>query len=207
MLFARIFITPLLPEFLARNPDLQLHMVLGGCERTPDESNLDIVIQTGSCCAPDMSILSLGRIDHVLCASPSYLQKHGDPGSPDDLQEHSCLTLRESGPQTIWKLTNGEESVEISLSPRTSANDSEILHALVLQGVGIAKIPRWMATPHLRNGTLQYVLPGWQPEAVDIHMVYPARLNPAPGVCAFLQLLVEQLDLDRAVECRHNVAA
>ena len=45
--------------------------------------------------------------------------------------------------------------MEISLSSRASANDSEILHALVFKGVGIAKIPRWMAAPYLQDGTLQ----------------------------------------------------
>lgn len=196
ILFARIFVAPLIPGFLARYPELQLHLILGGCERNPLQADLDMLIQTGSTSDPGMSSFHLGRIAHVICASPSYLQKHGLPESPFDLQSHRCLTLKETGSHTVWSLTCSKHHVEIPLQSHFSAGDSEILYDLALEGIGIAMIPHWMAEPKLRAEELVPVLPGWEPEAVDIHVVYPTRLDPAPAVCAFLKLMVGEVTLN-----------
>ena len=194
--FSRLFLTPLLPEFMRSHPDLQLHLVLGHCERNLLECNLDMLIRTGRIDDSDMFVRPLGQLRLGLYAATGYVEAHGAPASPADLPLHACLMLKEHGERAMWRFRNGREEIEIRPQPRVSAADSAILHQFVLDGVGIALIPCALAQQDLDSGRLVHLLPQWQPDPVEISAVYPSRLSLMPKVNAFLTLLTDRLAIE-----------
>jgi DNA-binding transcriptional LysR family regulator len=63
---------------------------------------------------------------------------------------------------------------------------------LALGGAGIALLSQQAVRHDLAGGRLVRVLPGWEPEPVDLHAVYASRLSASPKVRAFLQFLRER---------------
>jgi DNA-binding transcriptional LysR family regulator len=196
ILFSRSCLTPLVPEFLDRYPDVQLHLLLGEDESNLLESSLDFQIRTGRVSDSEMFVRYLGQVQYGLYASPGYVARNGAPSSPEDLLEHDCITPQESGPCASWILDNGSKKVEIRPQPRFSAIDSTILRQLALAGVGITVIPCWLTRAYVCEGTLVRLLPEWQPEPVDVSAVYPSPLKLVPNARVFLEFLVERLSFD-----------
>jgi DNA-binding transcriptional LysR family regulator len=195
VMFARVHLTPILPEFLERYPDIQLHLIFGGCDRNVLESNLDMLIQSGPVIDSEMFVRRLGQVDLGLVAGREYIEKHGQPGTPDDIDDHRCLTLKESGQAASWQLRRDEEHVVIRPEPRFSVGNSLILHELARAGMGIAMLPLWMISDDLETGNLVRILPDWTPLSVDIHAIYPSPLDLTPKARVFLEFVVERLEL------------
>lgn len=196
MVFARIFLTPLMPEFLLLYPDLRLHLLVRESDSMPSTSNFDVVIQNGPVQDSSMFIRHLGDARMGLYASPEYLERSGSPTTPEQLHQHSCVTLTEFGEGAIWRLTNGSEARQIRLDPHVSASNATLHQVLAVGGTGIVCIPRAIASPDVTAGRLLRVLPGWEPEPVPVNALYPARLDLSPKVRAFLQYLAEHLWLE-----------
>lgn len=196
MVFARMFLTPLMPKFLLHYPDLRLHLLVREFDSMPSTTNFDVMIQNGPVQDSAMFIRHLGQARMGIYASPEYLERSGSPTTPDQLHEHSCVTLAEFGDGTIWRITNGSETLQIRLDPRVSASNATLHQILAVGGVGIVCIPRALASPDVIAGRLLRILPGWEPEPVPVNALYPSRLDLSPKIRAFLQYLTDHLWLE-----------
>jgi DNA-binding transcriptional LysR family regulator len=199
LLFSRLYLTPLVPEFLTLYPELQLHVTLGENNSSLIGTTLDLQIQTGPIEDSEMFVRHLGQVRYGLYASPEYLQRRKAPETPEDLMEHHCLTFRESGYYATWKMSREGERVEIRPLARFSALDSAILSQVALAGTGITVIPEVLATAHVANGHLVPLLTDWELDTVDVSAVYPSPLDLSPKARAFLQFLAERLTLEEPV--------
>lgn len=193
--FARLFLGELMEPFLARYPELRVHILLRGTDITSPDDNLDVLIQAGPLEDSRLLVKRLGFGPRAIYAAPTYIEKQGMPDSPMCLRRHSCITTSESGAGATWRLRCGAELEEIQLSPRISVADPSIHHQLVLAGVGIAILPQSMVAVHQTQGRLVRVLPAWEPEPVELYAVYPSRLNQTPKLRVFLQWLEENRGL------------
>jgi DNA-binding transcriptional LysR family regulator len=196
MVFARIFLTPLMPEFLTLYPDLRLHLLAHEADSMPSTTNFDVIIRSGPVQDSSMFIRHLGEVRMGIYASPEYVERSGSPTTPDQLHQHSCVTLAEFGDGAIWRITNGSEALQIRLDPHVSASNATLHQILAAGGVGIVCIPRALASPDVTAGRLLRILPGWEPEPVPVSALYPARLDLSPKVRAFLQYLAQHLWLE-----------
>jgi DNA-binding transcriptional LysR family regulator len=196
MVFARMFLTPLLPEFLLRYPDVQLHLLLREFDSTLPTAGIDVLIQNGPVQDSGMFIKHLGEARMGIYASPEYLERAGAPDSPEDLLEHSCVTLGEFGEGAIWRMQRNSEIIQIRLDPHVSASNSTLHQLLAIGGAGIVCIPCSLASPDQQAGRLVRILPEWEPEPVTVNALYPSRLDMSPKVRAFLHYLSEHLTLE-----------
>ena len=97
--FGECVMLPLIPQFIAQFPDIDLELEL--TERVVDlvDENIDIAIRSGQ--LPDSTLISkrLALNNFLLCASPNYLAQHGKPKTPNDLANFDCIRYSYSG----WK--------------------------------------------------------------------------------------------------------
>jgi DNA-binding transcriptional LysR family regulator len=189
--FARFFLGELLEPFLARYPELRVHILLRGTDITQPEDNLDVLIQAGPLEDSRMVVKRLGFGRRGIYASSTYVEKQGMPDSPIGLRQHSCITTGETGASATWRIRRGSDIEEIQLSPRVSVADPSIHHQLALSGVGIAILPQNLVREDQKAGRLVRVLSAWEPEPVELYAVYPSRLNQTPKLRVFLQWLEE----------------
>ncbi|HMH13551.1 MAG TPA: LysR family transcriptional regulator [Edaphobacter sp.] len=197
--FARSILGPVLGEFVAAYPELRVHLQLLGGESSAREKNFDLIIRTGPLEDSSLLVKPLMRIRLGAYASPLYLKHHNLPDSPAALRQQSCITsscgtFGEPGDSAIWRLRRGSEVKEVRIESRVSVPDPTINHQLALAGVGVALLSQVAARADLEHGRLVRLLPEWEPDPVELHALYPSRLNSSPKVRAFLQFLRQRFE-------------
>lgn len=189
--FGRQYVSPLLPGFMARHPKLRLSIHLSDNVVDLVSEGFDLAIRIG---ALDDSGLVARRIApnrRVLCASPDYLGRRGEPQTPAQLAEHDCLLLFGSGGrQDVWRLETPEGGeIAVRVQGRFESNFGEVLRDASLAGQGIVVHSLWHIADDLRAGRLKRVLPDFPLSTTAISAVMPQRRLVPPRVRAFVDFL------------------
>jgi Transcriptional regulator len=193
--FGRQYISPLLPDFLARYPRVKLSVNLNDQMLDLVGSGFDLGIRVGALGDSGLVARQLAVNRRVLCASPDYLRRHGTPRTPADLAAHDCLLLVGSqGRQDVWRFGDGQGGeIAQRVDGRFESNLGELLRDAVVAGLGIAMHSVWHVHEELRAGRLQVLLPDYPLAATGIHAVMPQRRLVPPRVRAFVDFLAERL--------------
>lgn len=197
MSFGLLHIAPALPEFLKRYPELQVDMNLDDRKVDVVAGGFDVSVRISD--LPDSSLIArrLGPCRHVLVASPGYLERHGEPRTPEDLQAHNVLTYQYQTSRLEWTFRlPGSSPVSIPVSGSIQMNNSLALQAALLNGAGIARIPTFVAGQGLQEGTLRAVLRNYETLQVSIYVLFAERQHLAPKVRAFVDFMVDRVSND-----------
>jgi DNA-binding transcriptional LysR family regulator len=199
--FARFVLAPILPDFLAQYPELEVDVQLLGNDTFPLDGSLDILVRAGSIGDAGLMVRRLMSVRQGIYASPAYLERHGRPGTPAGLRMLPSVTTScdrvggESVGSTRWHLRRREEVAEVQIETRVSVPDPLINHQLTLAGVGIAALSQSLAHPDVEAGRLVRLLPDWELAPVEIYAYYPSRLSASPKVRALLEFLAQRQDM------------
>lgn len=196
--FGSRFISPLLPEFLARHPRVTLNVDLTDQMLDLAGSGYDLALRIGALEDSTLVARKLARNRRVLCAAPSYLAARGTPRTPEDLAHHDCLLLVGStGQPNAWQFTDahGEEST-VRVSSRMRSNHGGILRDAAVAGLGVAQHSLWHIDDDLAAGRLVVVLPGFGLPETGIYAVMPQRHLVPARIRAFIDFLIERIGQD-----------
>jgi len=191
----RLCIGPMLPAFLREYP--QVSIVADYSERLVDiiEEGFDLAIRIGE--LEDNRLIARKLCDHrrILCASPAYLERHGVPQIPRDLNDHDCLRFSGLASFPQWRLNDGAQHVTITPRGSLTANDSESLLAAACADAGILGAGEWLMSRDIAAGRLVRVLPQWQLDPTGgVYLVRPSARFPAATVLAFKQWLESRFE-------------
>lgn len=181
-----------LPDLLKQHPGLVVELVLGDQFGNMIDERLDIAIIGQD--PPDESLIArtVGSFGRIAVASAAYLEKHGAPSRPEDLAKHACI-IHDIGPDSgRWRFGPSEKPVEVAVSGPLRANSSTVVQHAALKGLGIARLSELQAADDLRAARLYRLLPDYQPERFQVHIVYPSRRHLPPRVRVTIDFLVEQ---------------
>ena len=196
------FRAPLLPEFLARFPEITLKLSLTEEARDLVENGIDISLRLGNAAEPLLAIRKLtDASERILFASPDYLARHPPLQAPEDLLRHNCLTWpldgRHEDGHALWQFRGPGGARELRIAGTLQANNAEVLREAALAGLGIPLLPVWCVAADLAAGRLQRVLPAWQatPTTFDhcIYAVYQRHRHMPPKIRAFVDFLAQAL--------------
>jgi DNA-binding transcriptional LysR family regulator len=194
MSFGLRYVSPLLPEFLARYPEVSIDLNLSDQRVDLVGEGFDLGLRIGA--LPDSSLLArrLCGVRVVLVGAPGYFQAHGRPVHPRDLAWHKALTYAYALTPEIWRFehaTEGEQAVTVS-GPLKVNNADALLPAL-RAGVGLALQPDFVVWRELAEGVVEAVMTDWETPAIALHLVSPpGRLRPA-RVRVLYDFLAERL--------------
>lgn len=191
-------IAPLLGEFHARHPEVRVDMVLTNESLDLIDKELDLALRFGA--LPDSNLVArrLAVLRTNLYASPAYIERHGEPLHPDDLQHHRALAMqkqRRNG-NFYWPLSDGERTADFRIDPVFVANDPAGLRGALLAGEGLMLCSDVMVKPYAERGFLRRVLAGWTGPAYELNAVFPRGRVQSPKVRSFVDFLVERLNFD-----------
>lgn len=152
--------------------DLRLSIIARDTEVDFIQKRLDILVDCGTPSDSNYIYHQLGKNEIVLCASPDYLKKAGNPVTPEELSEHAWLGMNQSESKGILnniKLRH-TKSETFTLKPkcRFSFNDMNCLISHVQQGYGLALLPLLEVKELINNGELIVLLPDWRMDNYDI---------------------------------------
>jgi DNA-binding transcriptional LysR family regulator len=195
-LAASTIIAPRLGRFHQQHPDVVLDIVID--DRLTDivAGRFDAGIRVGERLEKDMIAVRLTRdVEMLAVAAPDYLARRGEPRTPADLHQHSCINWRLPGSGNIhrWQLTKRGKTIELSVSGALICNQQEIAFEGALQGLGIlyahddTRIREWIALGHLKR-----VLSDWSTTVPGLFLYYSSRRNPEPALRALIDCLLDQ---------------
>ena len=193
-------ITPLLPEFMARYPDVRVEMHLTNDKVDLVASEMDVALRVGNLPDSSLSARKLATIRQHLYASPDYLARHGEPLQPGDIEHHRALAFsqqRHNG-RYVWQLADGQRTVDVNVAPVLVANDPPSLFNAVVAGVGIALLGDPFGVVAVEQGRLRRLLNPWVGPVMDLNAVFPPGRMHTPKVRAFVDFLSERLKLHNA---------
>jgi len=192
----RRLIAPLVPDFHARYPDIDVRLRLSDRAVDITTEALDVAFRLGQ--QPDSNFRMRGIVEcaRMLAASPDYLAREGRPVTPVDLikDRHACLLLRFPGSQEYyWRLQTGDEVQKLEVSGPFESDDGDVLTDWALAGAGIINKPRFELAGYLTSGALVEVLPEHPPESVALSCIYPHKRLQDPKVRLFIDFMAENI--------------
>ncbi len=189
----RLILIPKLCDFHTRYPDIEL--VIGMGDRPVDmvQEAVDCVIRVGDLSDSTMVARRIGTFQGLTCAAPRYLERHGEPRTIEDLQQHQAVHYFSSrtGRTIDWDFIVDGEVTEVKVPGVVSVNDADAYVACGLQGFGLIQPARYMVLPYLESGQLIEVLPQWKPSPMPISVVYLHNRHLSPKVRAFVDWVAE----------------
>lgn len=191
---ASLLLIPTLAQFHMRYPDVQLD--IGASDRPVDlvGERVDCVIRAGAVSDPSLIARQLGTLPQTSVATPGYLEAHGVPLHPDDLEEgHQLIRYTYAGStrQLPIVLARDGQSIVVRGKHFVSVNDTGAMLSATLAGLGIMHGPAFITGRHVDSGALVQVLGDWQAPAVPIYIVYPANRHLSARVRVFVDWMLE----------------
>ncbi len=197
--FSRAFIAPTVAEFSSLYPDVDVQLVVSDAPMNMIEQGFDLSIRFGNPPTSNLIQRMLQRNRRFMCASASYLERHGEPKALKDLSHHDCIVLRqEHDIYDIWRFDDrGAESASARVNGRLSTNDGEMAREWMLGGHGIMLRSEWDIARHVREGHLRVVLPHCF-QTANIAAIYPQSHNLTAKVRFFVDMLSDRIQTANA---------
>jgi DNA-binding transcriptional LysR family regulator len=174
MSFGVLHLAPLLPEFLARYPEVSIDLHLSDAMADMIGDGFDAAIRIAA--LPDSSLIArrLCGMPRYLVGSPRYLKKHGRPRHPLHLAEHVCITYGHTAAPESWRFTqkNGKSATVRPSGPLRVNNGDAMMPALVA-GTGLGVLPEFIVRDALADGRLERLLTEWSMASGSVYWVTP----------------------------------
>ncbi|USD64317.1 LysR family transcriptional regulator [Vibrio sp. SCSIO 43136] len=179
-------IVPLLNEFLATYPQVDLDLHLSNQKMDLIEAGFDVAIRLGR--LEDSSLIAkrLASRQLYVCATSDYLAQYGLPQNPSELEQHNCLV----GSSRYWHF-RGDKPIRVS--GRVHCNSGFALVDAAKRHLGMIQLPEYYVREALDSGALIEVLSEFRPEKEGIWALYPQNRHLSPKVRLLIDYLAEKL--------------
>ncbi|QIB33143.1 LysR family transcriptional regulator [Ancylobacter pratisalsi] len=186
---------PVLPDFMTRYPEIDVDIDFN--DRLVDliDEGVDVAIRSGE--LPDSRLMTrtLRPFQMLLCAAPSYLERHGTPECPRDLDRHLGIRFRypNSGKIQAWPLTLPTDESDLRTRTVLTCNNMEALRGAIITGLGIGCMPDFLARDPLAKGELRTLLDNHIDAPGHFSLIWPSNRNLSPKVRVFVDFIGERL--------------
>lgn len=194
--FGERCLVPLVPEFLGRYPEIALDLSLTDEVIDLVAERADIALRAGPMRDSTLKARKILESGRVIVASPGYLDRHGPPRTPYDLAHHNCLRFNFRRAMDDWPFVDPAtgESYALSVSGNLEGNSGSMVHRLALDGLGLARIARYVAEADMAAGTLVPVLEEYNGRDIEmLHAVFVGHDYLASRIRAFVDFLAERI--------------
>lgn len=194
----RLVIAPALPDFLTRYPDIDID--LGITDRAVNliEDSVDGVLRVGPLVDSGHIARAIGSLPLINVASPAYLERHGIPQDPADLDGHFAVNYASpsTGRVEEWEWAVDGEVRTRAMGGRVSVNSAEASIACCLAGLGLIQIPAYDVRRHIAAGELVEVMPAHRAAPMPMTLLYPNRQHLSRRFQVFADWLEQLLRRD-----------
>lgn len=199
VLFGSLFVMPGVVEFLERYPDATVSALFLDRVVNLLEEGQDVGVRIGELPDSTMRAIPVGFVRRMVCASPRYLKRRGEPRVPGDLARHTIVAASPVSPSPAWRFAGGRQGLTVSVRPRLSVTSNDAAIHAALRGFGVTRLLSYQIAAHLAAGKLTRILADYEPPPLPIHVIHLDGRQASAKVRAFVDLLVERLRADVAL--------
>jgi LysR family transcriptional regulator for bpeEF and oprC len=182
---------PALAKFAAQHPDLRVVTTLNNEVDSLIKRGVDVAIRMHAVESGELIARLIYRARYVLCAAPNFLQEHGEPASPAEIQPRRCLGFSgsPSGDLRIWNFRRGEERQAVRPEGNLFFNSTDALLQAAAHGAGLIYVLDVLAEHACRRGELVRLLPDWETDEQTFYAVHLRTRFTPPKVRALVDFL------------------
>ncbi|WP_420414625.1 LysR family transcriptional regulator [Roseibium sp.] len=176
-------IQPMWSNFMRAYPGIRLDLRLSNFNIDLWEQRIDLALRIGPQNDERLFQKKIGTISTLLMAAPSYLERRGQPSTPDELDQHDIIAIRTIPSWRLSHLLSGA-AAELHLAGDVIVDDISLVRQFAEDGFGICLLGVTEAAKSLKAGRLVPVMPDWRGQQRDIYAVWPTgRLLNARAKC------------------------
>ena len=190
----RNLLLPWLDEFQREHPQLTVRLLLG--DRIADlfRQPVDIALRYGE--PEDSSLVALPVAPNnrrVLCASPDYLARQGEPHQLEQLLQHNCLLyMLGTRVHDHWQFNDGKRELGLTVSGNRFSDDADVVRLWAIAGQGIA-YKSWLdVAGDVQAGRLKVLLPELVCERAPLNLLCGHRAQLSKPVRLLHDMLSER---------------
>ena len=189
----RLKIAPALGTLTKRYPKLRVEASFNDQLTDLIEAGLDAVVRIGEPRDSRLMVRRVGTVRYIVCAAPAYIEAHGEPRTPNDLDRFDCIQrVAHGGPsRATWKFAFPENGkpFEREVAGTLTFDSNDVIIDAGLAGAGLVQLHTYMADPYLRSGQLVQVLSEFAAEGPPISVLFPSYRHLAPKVRVFIDFV------------------
>lgn len=193
VVFGRLFIAPVLAEFLSHYPEIKVDLALSDKHVDLIAEGIDVAVRARK--LEDSSLVARHLFDNpmLLVAAPEYLDQQGEPKEPAELKRHNCLVYSMLKTVNIWHFDHDDEDISVPVAGNCQCDNGDVILQLVLDGAGLAQLPVWMVAEHLKSGRLKQVMPDYVAKPLPFNAIYPQSRYVPLKVRCFVDFMKQKL--------------
>lgn len=193
--FGRLRLMPVLLSFVRRFPEIRLDVDLSDVIRNVVIEGYDAALRIGHPSDSSLMARKVSEVSIVLVAAPEYLERHGAPERPQDLEGHACIVDTNFRDLTNWRFLapDRRQTLVVAVEGTMLFSNGEACVAAAEAGLGIARVPDFVARDGLLGNRLRRLLPNWEERAFDVQALFPPARHLAASVRALVDHLAAEL--------------
>ncbi len=193
IVLGRTHLLPIIIDFMKAYPDVKLRLHQSDRIVNLLEDAIDLAARIGR--LPDSSLIAtrVGVTRMVTCASPAYLERRGTPTTPEELQNHCCVSFDLINSPSEWEFGTGPSKVSVPVSSRLTLGTAEAVVDAILAGLGIGRLSYYTIESLVAEGRMKIILQDHEPAEFPISLVYPSQRQLPLKLRAFLDFATPRL--------------
>lgn len=200
--FGRMVVLPLIPSFLEKYPDIELDLTFD--DRIGDLVKEGADVGIGVMLNQDSRLIARDfyKLQPVLVASHQYVEKHGEPETPDQLSQHNCIAYRSSttGRKKTWNFRIDGELIQLEPQGNLIVNNLSAAMKAVEMGIGIAAVGIGHAKSCIEQGCFRRILRAYEADPIQIMIYYSSRNYLPAKTRLFIDHMLDHVHDERAVD-------
>jgi DNA-binding transcriptional LysR family regulator len=195
LLFGQWHVLPIVTDFLALYPEIDVRLILSDGIAHLVDDHVDMAVRIGV--LPDSSLTAtrVGWVRHVICASPAFLARHGEPGTPADLAGLTCISHDQLVAATAWpfRMAGAKADLQVPIDVRLSVSTAQGALEAAIAGAGLAQLVSYQAAPAVARGDLRIVLADHERDPMPVSLVHAGQRMLPLKVRSFLDFAAPRL--------------
>jgi DNA-binding transcriptional LysR family regulator len=175
--FGRLHVLPVVADFLAAFPAINVRLVLSDRNIDLVEEHVDMAVRIGN--LPDSAMVAtrVGSVRRVVCGSPDLFAARGVPKEPADLLNLPCIGVEVLTPAAGWQFRKAgvAGTIDVAIVPRLSVTTTDAAAEAAIRGVGVTRLLHYQVAQAVASGALKLVLEDFEPEPAPIHLIHLSR--------------------------------
>jgi DNA-binding transcriptional LysR family regulator len=196
--FGDLHVTPVLAQYLAMHPDVEVRGLLMDRVASMMEEGIDVAVRIGHLPDSSLTAIAVGNVRLMVCASPQYLAAHGSPQHPLELVERATISPVMAERSSDWRFSIEGQRQLVNVRSRLSLTSFPAAIHATLEGWGLTQVPSYQIRAHLNAGRLCTVLEAFEVPTLPVHVVYAQGRKGSSKVRSFVDFCVTQLRADLA---------
>ena len=179
----RNLVIPWIDDIMDRYPSVSLRTHISDSNIDFFRDSVDIALRYGSPSDSSVYGFKICNVPRLLCATPTYLAKYGEPDHPNDLAQHHGLFYQlQDIINNVWEFTDGEKKYKVKMQGRRASNDGDLVRRWCVAGKGLAVKSALDIADDLLNKRVVTVMPNYQHTQGELWLICPSRQSITPAV-------------------------